>query len=68
MLDPKLIKENPEKIQNMLNARSVEFNLGALIESDKKRRELILKTDELKKRKNQVALEIPQKKILTMGR
>ena len=62
MLDPKLIKENPEKIQSMLNARSVEFDLQEYIQSDKKRRELIIKTDELRKKKNEVALEIGKKK------
>ena len=62
MLDPKLIKENPKLIRNMLKARSLDFDLDTLIESDRKRREFIVKTDELKKRKNQVALEIPQKK------
>ena len=62
MLDPKLIKENPKVIRDMLKARSVDFDLDTLIESDLKRREFIVKTDELKKRKNQVALEIPQKK------
>ncbi len=62
MLDPKLIKENPEIIRNMLKDRSVDFDLDALIESDQKRREFIIKTDELRKKKNQVALEISQKK------
>ena len=62
MLDPKIIKENPEKIQSMLKARSVEFDLQEYIQSDKKRRELIIKTDELRKKKNQVALEIGKKK------
>ena len=32
MLDPKLIKENPQIIQDMLKARSVEFDLEGLIE------------------------------------
>ena len=36
MLDPKLIKENPEIIRNMLKSRAVEFDLDALIESDQK--------------------------------
>ncbi|MDH3488432.1 MAG: serine--tRNA ligase [Nitrosopumilus sp.] len=62
MLDPKLIKESPQIIQDMLKARSVEFDLVGLIESDQKRREFIIKTDELRKKKNQVALEISQKK------
>jgi len=62
MLDPKLIKEKPETIKEMLKARSVDFDLDGLIESDLKRREFIIKTDELRKKKNQVAQEIAQKK------
>ena len=62
MLDPKLIKENPHVIQEMLKARNVEFDLEGLVESDKKRRDFILKTDELRKKKNKVALEIAQKR------
>ena len=62
MLDPKLIKEKQRMIQDMLNARNIDFDLDTLIELDKKRREFIIKTDELRKNKNQVALEISQKK------
>ena len=62
MLDPKLIKEKPQIIRDMLKDRAVDFDLETLIESDQKRRELIIKTDELRKKKNQVALEISQKK------
>ena len=62
MLDPKLIKEKPQVIQDMLKARAVQFDLEGLIESDQKRREFIIKTDELRKKKNQVALTISEKK------
>ena len=62
MLDPKLIKEKQQVIRSMLKARSVDFDLDGLIESDQKRRELIIKTDELRKKKNQLALQISQKK------
>ena len=62
MLDPKLIKEKPEIIRNMLKSRAVEFDLEELIESDQKRREFIIKTDELRKKKNQVAITISEKK------
>ena len=62
MLDPKLIKEKPEIIRNMLKARAIEFDLDGLIESDQKRREFIIKTDELRKKKNQVAMAISEKK------
>jgi len=62
MLDSKLIKENPKIIQDMLNSRNIEFDLDGLIDADKQRREFIQKTDELRKKKNLVALEISQKK------
>ena len=62
MLDPKLIKEKPEMIKNMLKSRVVEFDLEGLIESDQKRREFIIKTDELRKKKNQIAITISEKK------
>ena len=62
MLDPKLIKEKSQMIRDMLKARSVNFDLDGLIESDQRRRELIIKTDELRKKKNQLALQISQKK------
>jgi len=62
VLDPKLIKENPQVIQQMLKSRDIEFDLNGLIDADKLRREFILKTDELRKKKNQFSLEISQKK------
>ena len=62
MLDPKLIKENPQIIQQMLKSRDIEFDLDGLIDADRLRREFILKTDELRKKKNQFSLEISQKK------
>jgi seryl-tRNA synthetase len=62
MLDPKLLKEKPQIIQDMLKARAVDFDLDGLIESDQKRREFIIKTDEFKKRRNEIGNEIAQKK------
>ncbi|MCH7757680.1 MAG: serine--tRNA ligase, partial [Thaumarchaeota archaeon] len=62
MLDPKLIKENPQIIKQMLKSRDIEFDLDGLIDADKLRREFILKTDEIRKKKNQFTLEISQKK------
>ncbi|QDI89171.1 serine--tRNA ligase [Candidatus Nitrosopumilus sp. SW] len=62
MLDPKLLKEKPQIIRDMLKARAVDFDLDGLIESDQKRREFIIKTDEFKKRRNEIGNEISQKK------
>lgn len=46
----------------MLKARAVDFDLDGLIEADKKRREYMMKTDELRQKKNQIALQISEKK------
>lgn len=62
MLDPKLIKEKPELIRKMLQDRHVEFDLDLLTSIDATRRELIIKTDELRKKKNTVSVEIANKK------
>ena len=62
MLDPKIIKENHQMIREMIKARNVEFDFDELIDVDQKRREFIIKTDELRKKKNQIAMEISQKK------
>jgi seryl-tRNA synthetase len=62
MLDPKIIKEKPEIIRKMLSDRHVQFDLDLLVSLDSKRRELIIKTDELRKQKNKVAAEIASKK------
>jgi len=62
MLDPKILRDNPEKISKMLKDRVVEFDLEGMIDADKKRREFISKTDELRQKRNQIALQISQKK------
>lgn len=62
MLDPKLLKENPDAIKKMLKDRNVVFDLDSLLKYDSERREMILKTDELRKRKNAVSSEIANKK------
>jgi seryl-tRNA synthetase len=62
MLDPKILRENPETIKKMLKDRAVDFPLDDLVKLDKERRELIIKTDDLRKKKNEISLEIAQKK------
>ncbi|MEM4391348.1 MAG: serine--tRNA ligase [Candidatus Nitrosotenuis sp.] len=62
MLDPKILRENPEAVRRMLKDRNVEFDLDLLIKYDLERRQMISKTDELRKRKNDVSLEIASKK------
>ncbi|MEX0764528.1 MAG: serine--tRNA ligase [Nitrosopumilaceae archaeon] len=61
MLDPKILRENPDKIRKMLNDRAVNFSLDKLILLDKSRRDLIIATDDLRRKRNEVSLEIAQK-------
>ena len=62
MLDAKLLKENPSKIENMLKMRGVNFPLGDLVNLDKRRRGLIIHLQELKHEKNILANSIARKK------
>jgi seryl-tRNA synthetase len=62
MLDPKILRENPDKIRKMLNDRNVDFPLDELIKLDKDRRDLIIKTDELRKKRNEISIEIANRK------
>ena len=62
MLDMKMIRENPENVRNMLKDRDVQFDLDLLLELDKKRREMIISTDELRKKKNEMSIRISETK------
>ena len=62
MLDPKIIRDEPEKVRKMLQDRAVEFDFDKMLELDKKRRELIKETDELRKKRNQMSVAIGQAK------
>ena len=62
MLDPKIIRDEPEKIRKMIIDRAVEFDFDGMLELDKKRRDLIKETDELRKKRNQMSIAIGQAK------
>jgi len=62
MLDMKMIRENPENIRKMLKDRDVQFDLDLLLELDKKRREMIISTDNLRKKKNEMSVKISETK------
>ena len=62
MLDIKMILENPENIRKMLKDRDVQFDLDLLLELDKKRREMIISTDNLRKKKNEMSIKISEAK------
>lgn len=63
MLDPKLLKENPQAVKNMLGRRNMaHFPLAELVDLDRRRRELIVETQELRQKKNVLAEAIARKK------
>ena len=67
MLDMKMIRENPESIRKMLKDRDVQFDLDSLLELDKKRRDMIISTDELRKKKNEMSIKISEAKKTGSG-
>ncbi|HPJ37419.1 MAG TPA: serine--tRNA ligase [Spirochaetota bacterium] len=60
MLDPKLIREEPELIRNVLKNRNMEgvVDLDLLGAIDNERRTIISKSDELRETRNRVSKEI----------
>jgi seryl-tRNA synthetase len=62
MLDTKLLRDNPNIIESMLNKRGVNFPLDRLISLDKKRRQQIIELQDCNHRKNILAQSIAQKK------
>ena len=63
MLDPKLLKENPQAVREMLARRNMaDFPLDELVTIDKRRRELLVATQELRQKKNLLAEMIAHKK------
>lgn len=62
MIDPKILKDNPHLIKDMLRRRKVEYPFSELLDLDKKRRDLIIKTQNLRHRKNTLSQSIAKKK------
>lgn len=63
MLDPRLLKENPQAVREMLEKRNMaDFPLDSLVGLDRRRRELIVETQELRQKKNVLSEAIAGKK------
>ena len=62
MIDPKIIRSEPEKIVDMLKNRNVEIDISELITVDKKRRESITELESYKMKRNRISQEISTKK------
>jgi seryl-tRNA synthetase len=63
MLDPRILKENPEAVREMLKKRNMtDFPLDELIMLHKLRGDLIIKTQQLRRQKNLISETIASKK------
>ena len=62
MIDPKLMRAEPEKVINMLKNRNVELDISELLEIDRGRRELITELESYKMQRNNISKDISTKK------
>lgn len=62
MLDIKLIRENPQMVKEAIINKNEKGNVDRILENDKIRRELIYKTEELKKERNENSALVGQYK------
>ena len=59
MLDLNLIRENPDFVREALRKKLYDADFSELLAWDRERRELLVKTDTMKARRNKVSSEIP---------
>ena len=62
MLDPDIVKNEPQRIRRMLDARASGFDLDALVALDKERRSMMAAADELRAKRNKMGVGISQAK------
>ena len=62
MLDPKIIRDKPELIKQMLKDRAVEFDFEKMLELNKTRKEMMMQSEELKQKRNQMSVKIGSEK------
>ncbi len=62
MLDIKIIRNNPEILKKALNKRKENFDIDNFIKLDEKRREILLKVEQLKNKQNVNSKLVPQYK------
>ena len=58
MLDPKIIRDDPSRIRQMLEDRAVKFDFDKMLELNKTRRDMMQQSDELKQMRNQMSVKI----------
>lgn len=62
MIDPKIVKDNPNLLRDMLKKRKVDFPISELLDLDRKRRDLIIETQNFRHQKNTLSQSIANKK------
>ncbi len=62
MIDPKVLRENPNSVKELLFKRNMEYPLDELLKLDKKRRHLITELQIANHNKNLIAREIAAKR------
>ena len=62
MLDPKIIRDEPDRIKQMLKDRAVEFDFEKMLELNKIRKEMMMESDELRQKRNQMSVKIGSEK------
>ncbi len=62
MLDIKLIRENPEKINELLKRRNPELSIDNVLELDEARRKIQFQADELRAKRKQESMKIGELK------
>jgi seryl-tRNA synthetase len=62
VLDIKRIRKNPDWVKEQISRRSGEYDIDKVLELDEKRRELLVKVEDMKAKQNQVSKQIPKLK------
>jgi len=62
MLDIKFIRQNPDKVKEGCKAKQVKVDIDGLLEVDRKRREILQKTEEIRAQKNGASKQISETK------
>lgn len=63
MLDIKFIRENQDLVRKAIQQKGVDLDLDCLLELDRKRKELATKTEELRRKGNEIAAKMKNKDL-----
>lgn len=61
MLDIRQIRENPELVKDSISRRGLEIDIDRLLDLDSQRRELIVRVEDIQKKRNTLAGEVQAK-------